>query len=122
MDEYGQMISRQKKWMFYYLAILALGTAVTSYHSIFNGLLLGSAVSFYNLWLLQRKIKKLGEAIVNDTKVFGLGTFVRFGSVAAVVLLAIEFEQYFHFIAVIIGLMTMYLVIMIDGLLFLTRD
>ncbi|WP_112182198.1 MULTISPECIES: ATP synthase subunit I [Paraliobacillus] len=122
MHEYEQMISRQKKWMFYYLAILALGTALTSYHSIFNGLLLGSAVSFYNLWLLQRKMKKLGEAIVNNKKIFSLGTLVRFGSIAVSVLIALEFEQYFHFIAVIIGLMTMYVVIMVDGLLFLTRD
>ncbi|WP_181346771.1 ATP synthase subunit I [Thalassobacillus sp. CUG 92003] len=118
MDTFQHMITRQRKWMFYLLALLVLGWGLTPYKSVFLGLLLGSALSFYNLWLMQRKIRKLGEASGESKSVKGLGTFSRLASGALAVVIALQFEDHFHLIAVVLGLMTVYFVIMIDYLVY----
>jgi ATP synthase protein I len=114
MTEYGSMAARQRKWMFYLLAILVLGAGFTPYLTIFLGLLLGSAVSFYNLWLLQKKIVDFTGAVANKQPVKGIGTLSRFAAAALVIIIALRFEAYFNVIAVLIGLMTSYLVIMLE--------
>jgi ATP synthase protein I len=114
MSQYENMIARERKWMFYLLAIWVLGAGFTPYPRIFLGLLLGSAVSFYNLWLLQRKIDALGEAAAKKQKVKDVSVLSRLAAVGIAVMIALRFEDYFHIIAVVAGLMTSYLVIMID--------
>ena len=61
MQSFDTMMSRQRKWMFYLLALLVLGWGFTPWKSVFLGLLLGTTLSFYNLWTMQRKIYKLGK-------------------------------------------------------------
>ncbi|AXI10629.1 hypothetical protein CUC15_17535 [Oceanobacillus zhaokaii] len=115
MYEYGSIVTRQRKWMLYLLAILVLGAAFTPYSRIFQGLLLGSIVSFYNLWLLQHKTKALGEAVAESRSVRGgLGTFSRLAAVALTVLIALRFEENFHFIAVVIGIVSSYIIMGLD--------
>ncbi|MBA2175273.1 ATP synthase subunit I [Halobacillus locisalis] len=116
MEVYQHVIARQRKWMFYLLALLVLGWAVTPWQPIFLGLLLGSILSFYNLWLMQRKIRKLGEATAENRSVRGIGTFTRLASGALAVVIALQYEEYFHLISVVLGLMTAYIVIFIDYL------
>jgi ATP synthase protein I len=116
MQVYQQMMVRQRKWMFYLLALLVLGWGITPWEPIFLGLLLGSALSFYNLWLMQRKIRKLGEASQENRSVRGIGTFTRLASGALAVVIALQFEEYFHLISVVLGLMAAYFVILIDYL------
>ena len=116
MQVYQQMMARQRKWMFYLLALLVLGWGITPWEPVFLGLLLGSALSFYNLWLMQRKIRKLGEASAENTSVRGIGTFTRLASGALAVVIALQFEEYFHLISVVLGLMAAYFVILIDYL------
>ncbi|MFC2948911.1 ATP synthase subunit I [Virgibacillus sediminis] len=114
MFDYDSMLKRQRKWMFYLLALLVLGAGFTPYIRIFNGLLLGSAVSFYNLWLLQRKTDLLGESVTKGGSRLGIGTFSRMAAAAAAVLVALRFEEQFHIIAVVIGLVSSYIVMMLD--------
>ncbi|WP_100009894.1 ATP synthase subunit I [Lentibacillus sediminis] len=114
MLNYESMIIRQRKWMFYLLAILVLGAGFSPYPRIFNGLLLGSAASFYNLWLLQKKSEHLGEAVERGGSRVGIGTFSRMAAAALAVLLALQFAEYFHIIAVIVGLAMSYIVMMAD--------
>ncbi|WP_047983785.1 ATP synthase subunit I [Ornithinibacillus californiensis] len=114
--------ARQRKWMFYLLAILVLGAGFTPYLRIFLGLLLGSAISFYNLYLLQKKTIEFTEAVATKQKARGLGTFSRLAAVALAVILSLRYEEYFNMIAVIIGLMTSYLVIMIDFIMYKNKD
>ncbi|WP_337019793.1 ATP synthase subunit I, partial [Oceanobacillus massiliensis] len=105
ITEYDQMITRQRKWMLYLIAIMVIGSGFSSYQEIFNSLLLGSAVSFYNLWLLQHKTKALGKAVVETGKVRGgLGTFSRLAATMLTVLIALRFNETFHIIAVVFGL------------------
>lgn len=122
MSNYDSMITRQQKLMFYLLAILVLGAGFTPYQSIFLGLLLGSVISFYNLWVLQRKINNLADAVGKKQSVRGIGTISRFAAVALAVVVALRFEDYFHIIAVLIGLMTSYLVIVIDFVIFKPKE
>lgn len=114
MSNYESMIARQRKWMLYLLAIFVLGAGFTPYLPIFLGLLLGSAVSFYNLWLLQRKINVFGKKVAEQGSTLGIGTFSRLAAAALAVLITLRFEEKFHIIAVVIGLATSYIVIMVE--------
>ncbi|SFB26480.1 ATP synthase protein I [Lentibacillus halodurans] len=108
--------------MFYLLAISVLGAGFTPYPRIFLGLLLGGAVSFYNLWLLQRKIDAFAESVEKSESAVGLGTLSRMAAAALAVIIALRFDEYFDMIFVLIGLMTSYLVIMIDFMMFRLRN
>lgn len=114
MSNYESMIARQRKWMLYLLAIFVLGAGFTPYLPIFLGLLLGSTVSFYNLWLLQRKINVFGKAVAEQSSTLSIGTFSRLAAAALAVLITLRFEEKFHIIAVVIGLATSYIVIMVE--------
>lgn len=115
LSEYDGMVIRQRKWMLYFLAILVIGCGFSSYPQIFYGLLLGSVVSFYNLWLLQHKIQALGKAVTTTGKVRGgLGTFSRLAATMLAVLIALRFNETFHIIAVVFGLISSYVVIGLD--------
>ncbi|WP_096272708.1 ATP synthase subunit I [Paucisalibacillus globulus] len=114
--------ARQRKWMFYLLAILVLGAGFTPYLRVFLGLLLGSAISFYNLYLLQKKTIEFTEAVAKSEKPRGIGMISRFAAASLAVIIALRYEEYFDMIAVIIGLMTSYLVIMIDFLMNKNKD
>ncbi|GIO26858.1 ATP synthase subunit I [Ornithinibacillus bavariensis] len=116
------MMTRQRKWMLYLLAIFVLGAGFTPYMRIFLGLLLGSTISFYNLYLLQKKTIEFTEAVAKKEKARGIGTISRLAAVALAVIIALRYEEYFQMIAVIIGLMTSYIVIMIDFILFKNKD
>lgn len=116
MNDFDSMVVRQRKWMLYLLATLVLGAGFTPYTRVFNGLVLGGAISFYNLWLLQHKVKVLGDQVADTGKARGgLGTFSRMAAAVLGVLIAIRFDENFHIIAVIVGLMLSYLVIALDG-------
>ncbi|HLR61473.1 MAG TPA: ATP synthase subunit I [Lentibacillus sp.] len=114
MSYYGMTIKRQRKWMFYFLAAFVLGAGFSPYPRIFLGLLLGGAASFYNLWLLQRKIDAFAESAEKSKSATGLGTFSRMASAVLAVIIALRYDAYFDMIFVIVGLMTSYLVIVID--------
>ncbi|WP_217586408.1 ATP synthase subunit I [Lentibacillus saliphilus] len=122
MSNYERMSIRQRKWMLYLMALFVLGAGFTPYSTIFYGLVLGSAVSFYNLYLLQKKIEEFTGAVVAETKTRGIGTMSRFAAAAFAIIIAIRFEAQINMIAVVIGLMTAYIVIVIDFILFRTKD
>lgn len=114
MSQYNSMVTRQRKWMLYLLAALVIGAGFSPYPTIFLSLLLGSLISFYNLWLLQRKVRLFGEGVAEGKSIFGIGTFSRLAAVGLAVIIAMRFEEYFHISAVAAGLGTSYAVIIID--------
>ncbi|MFD2209959.1 ATP synthase subunit I [Virgibacillus halophilus] len=114
MSQYDRMIIRERKWMLYLLAIFLLGAAFTPYVRLFLGLLLGSAVSFYNLFLLQKKTQELANAVADKQRAKGIGMISRFAAAIIAVMIALKFEAYFQLVAVLIGLMTSYPVIIIE--------
>ncbi|WML41649.1 ATP synthase subunit I [Neobacillus sp. OS1-2] len=114
MPELQLMFSRQRKWMFTLLSIYVLGWGFTSYQSIFLGLVVGTSLSLFNLWLMVRKMNQFDNAVTQGKKVRSLGSFSRFASAALAVIIAMRFPEHLHLISVVIGLMTSYIVIMID--------
>lgn len=116
MSNYRTMAKRQRKWMLYLLALLIILSILMPYEHFFQGMILGVAISFYNLWLLQRKADLLGEAAQKDGSKKGIGTISRLAAAALGALIAMRYD--FSIIGYIIGLMAVYPVIMIDFILF----
>lgn len=115
MNEFDRMVLRQRKWMLYLLALLVLGAGFLPYTRVFNGLVLGGAISFFNLWLLQHKTKVIGDDAAEKGEAQGsLGTLSRMAAAILAAVIAIRFEEHFHIIAVVIGLMLSYIVILLD--------
>lgn len=108
------MFARQRRWMFSLLSIYVLGWGFTSYQSIFLGLVLGTSLSLFNLWLMVRKMDKFGDAVSQGKKVRSLGSFSRFATAALAVMIAMRYPEHFSLITMVIGLMTSYIVIIID--------
>lgn len=116
MKNYNQMAGRQRKWLLYILLIVAILTFFVEDRHFFLGLLIGTAVSFYNLWLLQRRTNLLGESAERSGKRTGLGTVSRLSMAALGTLITIHYDA--SIIAFVIGLMLVYPVIIVDFLLF----
>lgn len=122
MTELSEMYARQRKYIFFLLAMLVLGWGFTDYQTIFLGLILGTAISLFNLWHLARKTEKFGDAVIKGgEKKRSLGMFTRMAASIAGVIIAMEFPEYFHALSVVIGLMASYIVIMIDSFFQLFR-
>lgn len=118
MSEYESMVRRQRKWMLYLLSLLVVGAGFTPYTRIFNGLILGTAISFYNLWLLQRKTDAFGKSVVDTGAArSGLGVFSRLAAAAIGILLALRYQEIFHIMGVAIGILSSYLIILFDMIL-----
>jgi ATP synthase protein I len=101
------------------LAGYVLGWGFTPYQTIFLGLILGTSFSLYNLWLLIRKSKQFQKAMEEGRAARSIGTISRMAAAGLAVLIALQFPEYFHLFSVIIGLMTMYVVIMIDYIFYI---
>lgn len=114
MPEFKTMYIRQRKYMFLLLSIFVLGWGFTSYQAIFLGLILGTSLSLFNLWLIMRRVERFGEAAAKGQKVTSLGTVSRMASAVLVVMIALKYPDKVHLISAVIGLMTAYFVIMID--------
>ncbi|MEH7389792.1 ATP synthase subunit I [Bacillus sp. JJ1474] len=114
MPEFKLMFIRQRKYIFLLLSIYVLGWGFTSYQSIFLGLILGTSLSLFNLWLMARRVDKFGQAVEKGGKVRSLGMVSRMASAVLAVMIAMKYPENLHLISVVFGLMTAYIVIMID--------
>ena len=112
MSNYETMVRRQRVWMLILLAFIALVAIVLPYKDFLIGLLIGTIISFYNMWLLQRRAALLGEAAAREGKRKGIGTISRLAAAALGVLLVIRYD--YSIVGFVIGLMTVYPVIMIQ--------
>ncbi|MCA0991224.1 ATP synthase subunit I [Pseudalkalibacillus hwajinpoensis] len=115
MTEYTQSFRRYMQFTLYLLAIFVMGWGITSYKALFLGLILGTIFSIYNLFNMFRKIDRLGEATVKGTKARSLGLLTRQAVAGLSVLIALRYPEYFNLLGVVIGLMTTYIIILIDS-------
>jgi ATP synthase protein I len=114
MPDFRIMYNRQRKWIFYLLSIYVLGWGFTSYQTIFLGLILGTCFGFLNLWLLVRKTEDFDKKVSRGKKVRSLGSLSRMAVGGIAALIALRYPEYFNVMGLVIGLMTSYIVIMID--------
>ncbi|CAG9606677.1 ATP synthase subunit I [Pseudoneobacillus rhizosphaerae] len=114
MPEIKAMYQRQRKYIFLLLSVYVLGWGFTDYKAVFLGLIFGTSLSLFNLWLMVRKSEKFENAVLQGKKVRSLGTFSRFATAAFAVIVVLEYPDDLHLISTVLGLMTSYIVIMID--------
>ena len=114
MSELKVMYVRQRKYIFFLLSIYALGWGFTTYQTIFLGLIFGTSLSLFNFWLMVRKMNGFGDAVIAGKKIRSLGSLSRMATAAFAVMIALKYPDKVHLISVVLGLMTSYMVIMID--------
>ena len=114
MSELKGMYTRQQRYIIFLLAVYVLGWGFTDYQHIFLGLVLGTGLSLFNLWLLVKKTDQFGDSLLSGKKVRSLGMLSRMAAAVFAVIIALEYPEQINLVSVIIGLMTSYLVIMID--------
>ncbi|MDG5471192.1 ATP synthase subunit I [Jeotgalibacillus sp. ET6] len=114
MPDLKQHFQRYTKYIFYLLSIFVLGWGFTPYPEVFLGLILGTSLSLFNLWLIRKRMERFDRAIDEGKKVRSLGTFSRMASAGIAVLIALGFPEFIHLISTVFGLMMVYFVIMID--------
>ncbi|MFT8320434.1 MAG: ATP synthase subunit I [Bacillus sp. (in: firmicutes)] len=117
MLEIRLMLSRQKKYISVLLSLYLIGWALTPFQPVFLGLIIGTGLSFFNMFLLVRRMGKFSKAIDEGKKSASLGMLSRMATAILGVAIAMEYPEHVHLISVVIGLMTSYVVIMIDFLL-----
>jgi len=116
MPEIKTIYRRQQRYIFFLLAIYVLGWGFTSYQTIFLGLILGTALGLFNMWLLAKRMDKFGDAVIRGEKVRSLGMISRMATAVLAVMISVKYSDIFHLYSVILGLMTPYFVIMIEFL------
>ncbi|WML46561.1 ATP synthase subunit I [Neobacillus sp. PS3-34] len=114
MPEFRKMYKRQQRLVFFLLSAYVLGWGFTSYKPIFAGLILGTCFSFLNLWLLVRKTESFEKAVSQGKKVRSLGSLSRMATAGIAVIIALRYPEEFGIGGLVLGLMTSYIVIMID--------
>lgn len=114
MSDLRAIYFRVRRYLFFLLSLYVLGWGFTDHQKIFAGLILGTALSLFNLWLMVRKTDQFGEAVTQGKKVRSLGSFNRMATAALAVIIVLKNPDHFHLISMVLGLMTSYIVIMID--------
>ncbi|PLS18340.1 ATP synthase subunit [Bacillus sp. M6-12] len=114
MPDLEAMFIRQRKYIMYMLSFYLLCAGITPYKTVFLGLVLGTAISLFNFWSMVQKNRKFSEAVAAGKKVKSLGMVTRLSMGALAAVIALRYPDQFHMVSVVVGLMTSYLVIMID--------
>ncbi|MES0856760.1 ATP synthase subunit I [Geobacillus sp. G4] len=105
---------RQVRYILYLLAIYTLGFGFTPYKTVFLSLILGTSISLLMVWNLTWKIEKFGQAVAAQKKVRTLGTLSRLALAALTAVIVLMYPQHFDIVPTVLGLMTSYIVIIID--------
>ena len=114
MQELDKMFYKQRKYMLYLLGIYVLGVILTTYDRIFQGLILGTIFSLFIFWSMVQKNKKFSEAVAAGKKARSLGSATRMAAAALATVIAVRYPEEFSVASMVLGLMTVYFVIMID--------
>lgn len=115
MQELHHIFAKQKKALFFLLALCTIGWGFTPYQTIFAGIAIGAFFGTYNFWILVRKMDKFDQSVSEGKRVASLGTALRFGSGIAAVAIAILWPEQFHLISTVIGLMIPYVYLLVIG-------
>ncbi|QFT90934.1 ATP synthase I chain [Bacillus sp. THAF10] len=115
MPESTEQFMRHMKYFLFFLAFFVLGWGFTSHQEWFAGLILGTVISGYNHWLLHKKVKRFTDAVAGGGKAVTLGSLSRMAAAVLGVVIATRFPEHLNLYGVIIGIMTSYIVIIIDS-------
>ncbi|MFS0783856.1 ATP synthase subunit I [Bacillus sp. 1P06AnD] len=113
MPDIQYMFKRQLKYILYLLALYVLGWGFTKYQAVFAGLILGTSVGLFNLWLLARRSIKIGEVAVAGKKARSVGSASRYASAILATIIAMRYPEHFSIISTVLGLVTATVVMII---------
>ncbi|MER2088892.1 MAG: ATP synthase subunit I [Sporosarcina sp.] len=122
MQTLQQIHNRQKKALFFLLAMFALGWLLTDLKPIFAGLFIGSLFGLYNFWILVRRMERFDRIFTEGKKRASLGTTMRFASGVAAAAVAISLPEHFNLVSSVIGLMIPYILILAGGIIFRAKN
>lgn len=120
MVDMHELVIRQKKYTYYLLALFLLGWGFTPYQRVFLGLVIGVVMSFISLRLVARRTDKLIDRVLQTKetnirfKATAVSTYSRLAAVGLVIIFAVRYEQFIEVWGFALGLMTGYLVMIID--------
>ena len=114
MLEVHIVFKRYLKYTFTLLSVYVILWGITPYKAEALGMVLGTLIGTYNIWLLSRKTEQLGEMVAQKRGMKSIGTISRMAAAVLAVVIAMRYPDTFNVVFVILGLMTGYLVIMID--------
>ncbi|MFD3446680.1 ATP synthase subunit I [Microbacteriaceae bacterium 4G12] len=115
------LVQRQKKYMYYILALCVACWGFTPYKRVFLGLILGTIVSFIGLRLVAKKTDKLLDRVTEGQtnirfKATAVSTYSRLAAMGLLILFAVKYEHLIEVWSLGLGLMTAYVVMIIDFL------
>lgn len=122
MQTLREIHKRQKKVLFFLLALFVLGWGFTDVKTIFAGLILGSLFGLYNFFILVRRMERFDRTITEGKRKPSLGTAMRFASGMAAAAIAISLPEHFDLISTVIGLMIPYVLLVVNGVIFRTKQ
>ncbi|MCM3087190.1 ATP synthase subunit I [Bhargavaea ginsengi] len=117
MENLRQIHNRQKRALFFLLAMLALGWGFSPWPTVFAGLILGVLFGLYNFWILTRRMERFDRNLAEGKKAPSLGSGLRFASGIAAAAIAVSLPETFNLIATVIGLMIPYLFLLAERII-----
>ena len=115
MHTLRHIFNRQKKALYFLLALFVIGWAFTEFRPVFGGLILGSLFGLYNFWILVRRMESFDRKISEGKGTASIGgTALRFGSGVAAAAIALSMPEKFDLISTVIGLMIPYVLLLVD--------
>lgn len=121
MQTLQEIHNKQRKSLFFLVAIFALGWIFTEWKLIFAGLILGSLFGLYNFWILVRKMERYERKVSEGKNGASLGTILRFASGVGAAALATAMPEYFDLISTIIGFAIPYVLLLVERIVYHVR-
>lgn len=122
METLQEIHNRQRRVLFFLLALLVLGWGFTEWKTVFAGLILGSLFGLYNFWILVRKSKQYERAIAEGKKRASLGSTLRFASGIAAAAIATAMPEQFDLISTVIGFVIPYVLFLGERIIYHVRQ
>lgn len=115
MGELANNVIRTSIYTVLLIVVYSLGWLFTPYAEFFTGLVLGTVFSLLNIFIMYRRVNRIGQAALTEKKIYSAGSFTRYASAALAILIALSFPEAFNLVGVIMGLLTAYIIIFIDS-------
>lgn len=117
MQNLSYIFNKQKKALFFLVALFTVGWIFTEWKTIFAGLILGSLFGLYNFWILVRKMEKTEQKFSEGKHSLSLGTGLRFASGVAAAAIATAMPEYFDLIGTVIGFAIPYILLLAERII-----
>ncbi|WP_203248453.1 ATP synthase subunit I [Sporosarcina beigongshangi] len=121
MQTLQEIYRRQKRVLFFCLALFVLGWGFTDFKTVFAGLILGSLFGLYNFWILIRKMERMEQKFSEGKQSLSLGTVLRFASGVGAAALATAMPEHFDLISTVIGFAIPYVLLLVERIIYHAR-